>query len=122
MIPDKFERRVDVTIPWSSKLSKNRAYKTRKGGGMYIDRSVRTQRAMAAFYVKKALGNQVFEKGPIWLILRVEKPDMRSDAINLIDGVADVVKAVIGVDDRWFHVVCTWSVKKPAQIHIIIGQ
>lgn len=122
MIPEKFERRVEVTIPWSSKLSKNRAYKTRRGGGMYIDPSVRSKRAEAAFWIKKALNGQSFEKAPVWLILRVEKPDMRSDAINLIDGVADVVKAVIGVDDRWFHVVCTWSVKKPAQIHITIGQ
>ena len=89
---------------------------------MYIDPGVRAKRAEAAFWIKKALHGQVFEKAPVWLILRVEKPDMRSDAINLIDGVADVVKAVIRVDDRWFHVVCTWVVKKPSQIHITIGQ
>ncbi|MCA2656372.1 MAG: hypothetical protein IM475_19630 [Microcystis sp. M061S2] len=38
---------------------------------------------------------------------------MRSDAINLIDGIADVVKGVIGVDDRYFHCVCTWDLGDP---------
>lgn len=113
MIPEKFERIVEVTLPWNSKLSKNRLYRTKRGGGMYIDRSARNVRAQAAFFIKRTLGDTKFEKAPVWLIIRVTKPDMRSDAINLIDGIADVVKGVIGVDDRYFHCVCTWDLGDP---------
>lgn len=39
-----------------------------------------------------------------WLEVQAWKPSHRTDAINLLDGLADAIKEALGIDDRWFAV------------------
>ena len=69
---------------------------------MYISPEAKRARLFLAGQLLKASQGLTFEKGKIFIHIYAFKPDHRSDAINVIDSIADVIKTVIGVDDRWF--------------------
>lgn len=55
--------------------------------------------------LKNALQGRVFQpRRKVWLDIHVQRGDMKSDPINLLDATADAVKTIIRVDDRWFAV------------------
>lgn len=57
-------------------------------------------------------GGEWFD-GKVWIDIFVEKPNGRSDAINVVDLVCDAVKVAIDVDDRWFAIRrLDWSIVK----------
>lgn len=65
-----------------------------------------------------------FYVGKVWIDILVQKPNMKGDAINLIDSICDAVKLAIGIDDRWFSIrKLDWEiVKVDPKIYVGIGQ
>lgn len=102
-----------VKIPWSNKLSKNARMsfnRTHKHARPFIVQQVRQ--------LQKNLSDEFRNTGPwyeakVWLDIHVEMETRKSDAINIIDTVADAVKNGIGVDDKWFSIHrLDWSINK----------
>jgi len=52
------------------------------------------------------------DKAKVYVDIVVFKPNHKSDAINMIDGVCDAIKEVIPVDDRYYGVWCDWEIDK----------
>jgi Holliday junction resolvase RusA-like endonuclease len=118
-------RMTRIRIPYSKLYSKNSIWSQgRKRGHVYIREDVRRQREAIVWMLKDGCKHGQWYEGKIWIDLFVEKPNMRSDAINVLDTICDAVKEAIGVDDRWFSVRrIDWSVvKDDPQIYIGVGQ
>jgi len=58
--------------------------------------------------LKRKRGRE-FEPRKIWLRVMVYKPNMKADAINFLDMIADGVKWGIGIDDNVFSAVIDWE-------------
>lgn len=118
-----------LTLPFDTAFSKNRAKtllfigpKKRKRAIIGLTSSYRD---LLNGYILMAK-NQVKDKCTAFdrkkkvnLFIHVVKDSMRSDAINYIDGIADVIKEVIGVDDRYFQVVLTWEIDKKNPLFLV---
>lgn len=115
---------VNVTVGWNPKISKNSTYRVGVGK-LYIDRGASSARFVMAHQLKQVVNGVRFDtKKKVYLHIVVHKPDMRSDAVNVIDTICDVVKKVIGVDDRYFAIaLCDWCIdKEHPRIEIGIAQ
>jgi Holliday junction resolvase RusA-like endonuclease len=113
------------SVPYMNAASKNRRWAQMKGGrGIFVPSDVSSYSNLVAFKTKKALeGIKVYEN-KLWVSLFVQKPDHKSDAVNVVDTFCDAIKTVAGVDDRWFslHLV-DWEIKKvEPHIFVRIGQ
>jgi hypothetical protein len=59
-----------------------------------------------------ALGAK-WPKSKTWVDFVVQKPNHRSDAVNVIDTLCDALKVGLGVDDRWFAIgLLDWEIVK----------
>lgn len=100
-----FGETVAVTIPYHvSGLSKNaqHAVATRR---VVLRADAQAAREALGWELKICLQGRVFHpQHKVWISVFVQRQDMKSDPINVLDAVADAVKEVIGVDDRWFAV------------------
>ena len=96
--------RVTVTMPLTGAWSKNAQH--RMGSGrLYLRDGARAHRETWGWALKAALKGRLFQpRRKVWLDLFVQRADLKSDPINVLDGVADAVKGLVGVDDRWFAV------------------
>lgn len=105
---------VVVRLPWLPALSKNRQHRVRRRG-LYLTAEAQAARDTVAWLVKAALGTRRFPPtAKLWLALFVDRPDLRQDPINVLDAVADAVKGVVGVDDRYFAVAgLDWALVAP---------
>lgn len=120
-------QKLSVQIPFNSKLSKNRA-KTLLGRGnrkwIGLTSTYRTLLAQNIAYVKAQVTEELkfnpMQK--VHLAITVWKPNNRMDAINLIDGIADIIKEVIGVDDRYYALSLDWFISKEPNIQVRITQ
>lgn len=121
----KLNNYMSFEIPYDTGLSKNKLYFGRSN----IFRSPAYKTAQEQIieqiiFLSKKGKKVFFDRNKIWLDVFVEKLNLRSDAINLVDGICDAVKKAIGVDDRWFSIRrVDWSiVKNDPKILIGIGQ
>ncbi|MCL5117048.1 MAG: hypothetical protein M1272_07860 [Firmicutes bacterium] len=95
---------VTLTVPLTSTLSKNAQHEVGKGK-VFLKDDAHAARDAIGWELKNALQGRVFQpRRKVWLDIRVQRSDMKSDPINLLDATADAVKDVIRVDDRWFAV------------------
>ena len=95
---------VALTVPLTMTLSKN-AQHAMGQGRMYLRDEAVAARDAIGWELKNALQGRVVQpRRKVWLDLFVQRADLKSDPINVLDAVADAVKGVIGVDDRWFAV------------------
>ena len=74
-------------------------------GRVYLQEAARAHRETLGWELKAALKGRVFQpRRKVWLDLFVQRADLKSDPINVLDGVADAVKDLVGLDDRWFAI------------------
>lgn len=95
---------------YNSNLSKN-ARIANRFKGFYIKPAAKDAETQLLLELTKAFKGVKMYNNKIYLDIFVAKPRTNIDAINFIDAVADVVKKVIGVDDKWFSIKCLdWKV------------
>lgn len=114
-----------VNIPFHRGVSKNYAHGiSLKNGYVFLKKDARAVRDAIHYKIKSVLSGIIFKPGKVWVDIFVEKPDHRSDAINVVDTVCDAIKIAIGVDDRWFSIRrVDWAIiKTNPMITIVIGQ
>jgi hypothetical protein len=115
----EFRQVIRVAVPFSQSFSKNALWSTNGKGHVYIREEIKEIRDDLVGKLRKA-GGEWFE-GKVWVDIFVEKPNARSDAINVVDLVCDAAKRAIGVDDRWFSIRrLDWSIVKESP-RIIVG-
>lgn len=129
-LPGAFERpdydwTVSFKVPFTISASKNRRWSQMAGGrGVFIPVDVLNYTQLISLQTRKALeGRHVYENR-VWLSFFVQKPDHKSDAVNIVDTFCDAIKTVVGVDDRWFSIdVLDWEIRKhEPQVYVRIGQ
>jgi len=94
-----------IEIPFDSNILKNKTFGVVRGR-IYVHNHSKKIKKVIEDVCRRACveKNVAFAKQKIWLKVMVEKPDMRSYAINVIDVLCDGIKKGIGVDDRWFAI------------------
>lgn len=115
-----------IKIPYTADLSKNRiwSFSSRGRGHVYIRKDRKRKMEALSLRIQTACQERPFFQGKVWLDILVQKPDHRSDAVNMVDTLCDVVKKGIGVDDRWFSIRrLDWQiVKNDPAIYLGISQ
>ena len=103
-------------IPFVKSISKNRVFFAGMGQGHPIMKrrgSADKVQSAIALVVSAKVGNVPWPKQKTWLDIIVQKPNHRSDALNVIDTLADGIKEGIGIDDRWFSIsLLDWEIVK----------
>jgi len=119
---DKYPLYAKFVVPWDSNYSKNRRFGFNRAGGVFKKKEVSDLERNIITELK--LTNFKWRVNKVYLDIMVEKPSMRSDAINVLDTIADAIKKGIGLDDNWFSVErLDWSINKTnPKIWIAIGQ
>lgn len=115
---------VAYSVPYSKNASKNRRWRVNPGGSVYMLAEVRKYDQIVQAATARALHGIKVAQNKVWLSFYIEKPDHKSDAINIVDTICDAIKKAIGIDDRWFCIrQLDWCIKKSDQkIIISIGQ
>ena len=104
--------KITLYTPFSSWYSKNKMWKHNQFRA-YIPKEAQQVRDDLMIELKNELGDKKFKKEKVWVSLFIEKPDNRCDAVNFIDTICDVIKKVIGIDDRWFSIgEVDWKIEK----------
>jgi hypothetical protein len=118
---------IRLAIPFDPVFSKNAIWTMKRGANyIFVGQKHRQARQYLVTEIQDLLrsSGQPFHNGKVWIDLLVQKPSHRGDAINLLDGFCDAIKAAIGIDDNWFAVRrVDWQiVKENPRIFIGIGQ
>jgi len=113
---------VVVTIPWTPALSKNRQHGHHRRG-VYLTADAAAARSQLAWSLKSALVGRTFrDHDKVWLAITVQRANVRSDPINVLDAVADAAQVATGIDDRWFAVArLDWTVVRDAPPTITVA-
>jgi hypothetical protein len=118
--------RVEVRVPFDKSWSKNAMLRSGKDGDVFLRTAHKDLRGKLGLIVAAEIAKRgvrvVHHK--VWLDILVQKSSHKSDAINVLDGIADSLKVALGVDDNWFCVRrLDWEVVKRDPVVIIgIGQ
>jgi len=116
---------IGIKYPFSHCISKNSIF-GRNGNKVYTRDESRIARSQIALLINNAVKKAGVEivQNKLWVSIFVEKQNMRSDAVNVVDLVCDAIKDGIPLDDRWYSIKrLDWSVVKvDPQIYIQIGQ
>lgn len=93
-----------VQCTYSSALSKNARLAKSFRGRIYIKPEAKAAEAQLSWELTSGLKGVKIYTNRVYIDLMVYKSRNTVDAINFLDAVADVLKKVIGVDDKWFSV------------------
>lgn len=111
---------VRFSVPYSLDSSKNRIWSLR-GHHLALREQAKAYRAAVEAATRRALRDQPVVKNKVWLSFFVQKQNHRSDAINVVDVLADAIKNAVRVDDRWFCIDrVDWEIVKSDQAKIFI--
>lgn len=116
---------VRFAIPYMQSASKNYIFGfSGKRGHVFKRKESSNYQDMVALKAREAVRQFTVRQNKVWIDLFIQKPNHKSDPINVIDLVADGIKVGIGVDDRWFAIRrLDWEiVKENPKIYIGIGQ
>ena len=92
-----------IHCTYNSNLSKNARLATRRGH-FYVKDEAKAAEKTLHHEISLATKGLDFKQAKVYIDITVYKPHVNADAINFIDTIADVLKVVIGVDDRWFSI------------------
>lgn len=92
-----------VKVTYNSNLSKN-ARIANRFKGFYIKPEAKRAEAVLEHELTIALKRVKLYNNKVYLDIFVMKPRTNIDAINFLDAIADVLKRVTGVDDKWYSV------------------
>lgn len=109
-----------VTCTYSPALSKNARLKRSFRGRLYIDAKAKAAEAVLNRELTKGLKGVRLRPEKLWLDITVYKTRVNTDAINFLDSMADVLKIVTGVDDRYYAVKSLDWVLAPKDPKIIL--
>lgn len=111
-----------VSVPWTLGLSKNRQHGHHRRG-VYLTADAQAARDHLSWMIKSALAGRVFvPRRKVWVAITVQRANLRSDPINVLDAVADAAKAATGIDDRWFAVArLDWTIVRNAQPTVTVA-
>lgn len=93
-----------ITCTYSPALSKNARLKRSFRGRLYIAAPAKAAEARLERELKTALKDIKFYQNKVFLDIYVVKTRVNSDALNFIDALADCLKRVIMVDDRYYGI------------------
>jgi hypothetical protein len=117
-------KRLRVSAPYTTAISKNVRVKYKKGRGAYTTPEARKHEESLARSIEA--GTEGFEiawvPAPLHIRVRVDRPDFRLDPVNFIDAICDAVSKGTGIDDRWFSVSLDWRMHHAPRIHVEITQ
>ncbi len=117
-----------VVIPYNTALSKNRAKEIHGWGKRKTIGLTKEYKGLLELLInemKPQLQGSWIDKKKVWVLMQVQKPNHKSDAINIIDGICDVIKKCIPVDDRYYSVMVDWEIKKEnpmVEIRVVQGE
>ncbi len=111
------------STPYSAASSKNRRWTNNGHGGVFLSAEVRSYQDELIRRIS-GIDRTWIKMNKVWISLFVQKPNHKSDAINVVDTICDAVKKAIDLDDRWFCIDrLDWEIaKKDPKIFIKIGQ
>ncbi len=116
---------VRFKFPFSPASSKNNVWSLARGSGHVFKRKQsREYQDAVAHKVRSVIRGQKIYQNKIWIDIFVQKPNHKSDAINVVDVICDGLKIGLGVDDRWFCIrQVDWEIaKNDPQIFVGIYQ
>lgn len=116
---------VSLKIPFSIAASKNYIWGMARGGGHIFKRQEsRSYQAIIEAKVRSSIKDVKIFNNKVWIDLFVQKPNHKSDAINVISVICDGIKRGLDLDDRWFCIRrVDWEIaKENPQIFISISQ
>jgi Holliday junction resolvase RusA-like endonuclease len=115
------EKIIRIEMPLDWELSKNRKFigRTKK----VLNPKYKKMKEWIGWLVLQdmKIKGHIFIKEKVWIKIKVYK-SMRGDAHNLIEGILDAVKVVIGVDDNLFSVICDYEISKVHKVIIEVCQ
>jgi hypothetical protein len=102
-----------VTCTYSSALSKNARLKRSFRGRLYIAPAAKAAEKVLESELTTGLKGVKMYQNRIYLDIQVNKSRNTVDALNFVDAVADCLKRVIGVDDKWYGIkALDWTLNK----------
>ncbi len=93
---------VDFVATYDTYLSKNQRMRFTRRGSTYKPALSQAAEKVLHTEAVNALGRKKFYQNKVYLDITVYKSRTNVDAVNFIDVIADVLKVVIGVDDKFF--------------------
>jgi len=124
LAPQFTTKKICIELPYDTGISKNRAFIVAR------NRIITSPQMRRIKEVYGAICNHAFKdsnyepKKKVYLAIYVFKKDHRSDAINVLDVLCDVIKKAINVDDRYFSIVLLdWGIDPISpRIHVGVFQ
>ena len=115
---------VRIAVPFSYAASKNHVWTSKDRDHVRSRARSRAFRASITSMVSAALVGRRVAVNKLWIDIRVQKPDHKGDAVNVVDLVCDAVKDATGLDDRWYSLRSVdWEIVKGAPMLFVgIGQ
>lgn len=102
-----------VQCTYSSALSKNARLKRSFRGRLYIDAKAKAAEAQLERELTTALKGIKWYQSKVYLDIYVFKSRTNTDALNFIDALADCLKRVILVDDKFYSIKsCDWELDR----------
>lgn len=117
--------RITAAMPYDSAMSKNALYGRGRSGQVFIRTKSARRSSELEFILRLEMRRLDIKPANdlVHLLIDVDKDEMRSDAINVLDVVADAVKKAIGIDDRWFSAEVRWRiVRSKPMLRVTVSQ
>jgi hypothetical protein len=115
---------VQVAVPFDSGFSKNQQHRSLRNGQRFETKGAKARKREIVGALALKLPRHRIEPAKLWLGILVEKTEHRTDALNVLDLVADAVQVATGLNDRWYS--CggiDWArVTRDPMLRIAIGQ
>ena len=111
---------IELKIPYTPEIGKNKM-KGFAHGHYYTKPSYKNAVKSISELVWGASGKLKWRKEKIWVTIFLQKPMLRCDVANLVDGIFDAVKVGIGIDDCYFSLVADWDFDKEKEPFINIS-
>lgn len=104
---------IQIEIPYTPEIGKNKM-KGFAHGHYYTKPDYKRAVSDLAEFVRIESYNKrmKWKKEKVWVNIWLQKPMLRCDVANLVDGIFDAVKVGIGIDDCYFSLVADWDYDK----------
>lgn len=119
------EKTISISLPYVPEIGKNKM-KGFAHGRFYTKPEYKDAVQSVADIVRAESKNKGirWSEKKTWIGIYFQKPRLKSDVANLIDGLCDGIKVGIGVDDCYFSIVADFDYNKdkPPFVDLTISQ
>jgi hypothetical protein len=109
---------IEIEVPYDANLGKNRM-KGFAHGHYYVQKGYKDA-VEGLIWAIKTKGKKEWKQDKVWVDIFFQKPRLRCDVSNLVDGIYDAVKQAIEVDDCYFSGKLDWEWDKEIAPYIVI--